>query len=158
MRKISSLVEHLLTTTRLPREQAHAFADKGELQPTGGDLGLTPDGRAQLEVGVWKYDAVIRLERYAGDGPTLMAIVLGWLADHDGDRDGLAEPELDVDINDARTCDVELAVEFEERITVVEDPAGAVPFDGRRWSVAAPEIVAAGSFTFGARRGGGDAG
>lgn len=143
MHKLSALVAHLLSATGLPREQVHAFADKGQLLPTGRHLGQTADGQDQIEVGVWRYDGVILLERYAGDGPVFMAVVLGWLADHDDDRDGLAEPELDVDLNDALTCDLELACEFEERLTLVEDAQGPIEFDGRRWRVAEPDIVTA---------------
>lgn len=143
MRKIRGLIDHLLAVTGLPREQVEAFADKGALMPTGRDLGPDGQGRAQVEAGVWKYDAVIRLQRYAGDGPTLMAVVLGWLADADPDRDGLVDPELDVAINDAHTCDVEIACEFEERLVIREDPQGPVAFDGRRWSMALPDISVA---------------
>lgn len=143
MRKIRGLIDHLLAVTGLPREQVEAFADKGALMSTGRDLGPDGQGRAQVEAGVWKYDAVIRLQRYAGDGPTLMAVVLGWLADADPDRDGLVDPELDVAINDAHTCDVEIACEFEERLVIREDPQGPVAFDGRHWSMALPDISVA---------------
>jgi hypothetical protein len=140
MHKLTALVEHLLAVTALPREQMHAYADRGELQPSGRDLGLTADGLPQIEAGVWRYDALVRMERYKGDGPQLMAVVLGWLADNDPHRDGLAEAEADVHINDNDTCDVELACEFEERLVMVEAPDGPIPFNGRRWRMAAPQI------------------
>lgn len=138
MHKISALITHLLAITGLPREQVQAYADKGELLPTGNHLGPDPDGRAQVEVGTWKYDAVITLERYADDGPTLMAMIIGWLADNDPDRDGLADPELDVDLNDGITCDVQLSCEFEERLVIVADPQGSIPFSGQMWRMATP--------------------
>ncbi len=159
MRKISALVEHLLSITGLPREQVQAFADKGELIPSGRHLGNVrqDDGTdlQQVEAGVWKYDAVIQVESYAGDGPLLAALILGWLSDHDTDRDGLSDPELNVDINDALTCDLELACEFSERL-VIREYAGPVqpgdaealrcgifPFNGKRWAMAMPEITPA---------------
>ncbi len=149
MRKISALVAHLRDATGLPLENFHAYADKGDVAPSGKHLGTVlaeDDGpaREQVEIGVWKYDAVIQIERYPGDGPALLAIVLAWLEDNDPDRDGLSDPEVDVDVNDLVTADVELSVEFEERIIVIEDPAGGIYFRGRRWNVVpTPDIAAA---------------
>jgi len=142
MHKITALVAHLKEVTRLPREQITAFADKGNLAPTGRHLGEGENGE-QIEIGIWKYDAVIQLERYAGDGQTLLAVILGWLADNDDDRNGLADPELDVEINDAKTCDVDIACEFEERITVIEDASGPIVFNGKHWRIAEPNITEA---------------
>lgn len=152
MRKISALVAHLHASTGLPLENIHAYADKGELAPSGRHLGSvmpTGDGpaREQVEIGVWKYDAVIQIERYSGDGPALMAIVLAWLADVDLDRDGLADPEVDAEINDLSSADIEIAVEFEERIVIIEDPDGGISFRGRPWGVLPePDISVAESF------------
>lgn len=87
---------------------------------------------------------MIQIERYPGDGPALLAIVLAWLADVDLDRDGLADPEVDAEINDLTTADIEIAVEFEERIVIIEDPAGGINFRGRPWSVLpTPDIAEA---------------
>lgn len=149
MRKISALVAHLRAATGLPLENFHAYADKGDLAPSGRHLGSViseEDGpaREQVEIGVWKYDAVIQIERYPGDGPALMAVVLGWLEDNDPDRDGVSDPEIDVDVNDLTTADIELSVEFEERIVIIEDPAGGIHFRGRSWCVLpVPDIAAA---------------
>ncbi|EPR43132.1 P2 phage tail completion R family protein [Desulfovibrio sp. X2] len=149
MRKIAALVAHLEAATGIKREQIHAYADKGNLSPSGRHLGFGgPDGTIeQIEIGVWKYDAVIQIERYAGDGPALLAIILGWLEDNDADREGLLDPEVDVELNDNLTCDFELACEFEEFISVVADEAGPGPiaFNGKRWRVAEPDITAADS-------------
>ena len=165
MRKITALVDHIRAVTGLPQEQIHAYADKGELMPTGRHLGwieLHPDegGRlAQIEAGVWKYDAVIQIERYAGDGPLLAALLLAWISDHDPERDGLADPEMDVRLNDADTCDLELACEFEERLVIREyaGPAqpgeaeglrsGIFPFNGKRWVMAMPDLITAEAVT-----------
>lgn len=155
MRKISALVAHLRDATGLPLENFHAYADKGDVTPSGRHLGSVipeDDGpaREQVEIGVWKYDAVIQIERYPGDGPWLLAIVLAWLADVDPDRDGLADPEVDAEINDLDTADVEIAVEFEERILIIEDPAGSIFFRGRTWSVVpTPDIAEARSISLG---------
>lgn len=160
MRKLTALTAHLLAVSGLAPEQANAFADEGTLLPTGRHLGFvvsslrTPSSKAgelreQLEVGVWSYEGVIQLERYPFDGPTLLSHVLGWLADHDAERrhQDVKDPKVTVHINDAHTCDVEIAVEFEEALTVVEclgrDEPGPVLYQGKRWRPAAPDMTPA---------------
>lgn len=150
MRKIVALVEHLLAASGLRREQCNAFADQGQLLPTGRDMGpvFVPDvngvpvPRRQLEIGIWKYEAVINLERYPFDGPTLLALVLAWLAEHDQDRQDqeLKDPELTITLNDADSSDVEISLDFEEALAVVEDPAGPISFEGVRWALA-PVVI-----------------
>lgn len=132
MRKLQALTAHLMTVTGLPRENFQAFADRGELSPDGEDLGHG------ISLGYFRYDAVISIERFPGSGFELLAVVSAWLADHDPDRDraGLAESEVNVDLNDDTTADVEIAVEFEERLEIVPDDGGPIEFDGRRWRVA----------------------
>lgn len=153
MRKLSALVHSLLLASGLQREQATAFADEGSLQITGRDLGLVhePDGttRAQIEVGIWRYEGVIQLERYPFDGPTLLAHVLAWLAEHDAERphQNVNDPSLTIHLNDADTCDVELSVEFEEALVVREAPDGPIVYLGRRWVMALPEITPAQAIT-----------
>jgi hypothetical protein len=136
MRKLAALSKHLQQVTGLHREQFLAFADQGILIPTGRDLGQG------VEVGVFKYDAVIQIERYPGDAYHLLAVISAWLADHDGGREdaGLADPEVDISLNDDRTADVDLSVEFEERLEIVPTQDGPIAFDGRTWAVAETPI------------------
>ena len=141
MRKFIAIVKHLQEASGLPREQINAFADQGELLLTGRDMGpvyIDDQPRRQLELSVWKYEAVINLERYPYDGPTLLALVAAWLAENDADRttQDLEDPKITVTLNDGDTSDVELNIYFEEAQTVVEDPAGAISFEGKRWSMA----------------------
>ena len=53
MRKLTAISKHLQQVTGMQRERFFAFADQGTLLPTGRNLG---NG---VEVGVFKYDAVI---------------------------------------------------------------------------------------------------
>ena len=84
---------------------------------------------------VLKYD-VIDIERSDYDGIALLALVSGWLQSHDPDRDGLEDPEVNAAVNDLSTTDVQIAVEFQERIEIVPDEGGPITFAGRRWRVA----------------------
>ena len=147
MRKLTALVAHSLAVTGLPPEQLHAFADQGDLYPIGRDRGpLRPEPgepeqpRRQLELGLFRYDGVIQIERYPGPGPDFAALITTWLIENDPQRDGLADPALDIELNiepgpGGGDCDVQVAIEFEERLEAVEDPEGNIPFDGTRWSL-----------------------
>lgn len=152
MRKLTALTDFIIKATGVPRENFAAFIDQGDLQPIGRHLGLLsgengePD-REQIEVGFWKYDALIQIERYDGDGPTLAAQVLGWLQTFDPDRADLALPQLDVHLNDGKTCDCDISCEFEEVLTAIEDENGPIHFGGKRWKLEDLEIVPVESFT-----------
>lgn len=148
MRKLAALVSHILSVTGLPPEQLRAWADEGDLRPIGRDRGpLRPEPgeegapRRQIELGFFRYDGVIEIERYPGDGAALAALVASWLMQFDQERDGLEDPELDIELNiRGGDADIAISVEFEERFTVIEDPEGPIPFDGLRWSLA-PTVV-----------------
>ena len=132
MRLLQGLTRHLLESTNLKRENINSYADNGELITSGQDLGHG------FEVARFKYDAVIELERYHGSAMDILAIVTGWLIDHDPDREAfnLADPEINVEINDNDTADVEIEIEFNESIQIVEDDNGPIRAWGKRWRVA----------------------
>ena len=131
MKLLQGLSAHLLTKSRLKRENFHALADKGELFLSGKDLG---NG---IELARFKYDGVIQIERYPGDAFEIMAQVMGWLSDNDQEREHLelAEPEINIDLNDRKTADIELVVEFDEPIQLIPDPEGSITAYGQQWRV-----------------------
>ena len=128
---LQNLSHHLLEHTGLSREQIYATADNGRIMISGKDL-----GHGQ-EICRFKYDAVITLERYAGDARVVTALIASWLMEHDHDRDylGLADPEVNADLNDDQTADVDITVEFNESIQLVEDDKGPIAIGDTRWSV-----------------------
>lgn len=141
MKKLSALTAHLVALPGITRDQMEAFADQGKLIPTGRDLG---NG---LEVGRFRYDAVISMERCPSVlAEQLLSTLLIWLAVNDPDRDlmGLADPEVDVSLSDEQAVDVQISVEFDEALTIVPDPDGPVAYDGRMWRVAdvVPDVAA----------------
>ncbi|SHJ71998.1 phage tail protein (plasmid) [Halodesulfovibrio aestuarii] len=131
MRKLQQLTAYLEEHAGLDREQVQSFADRGELYPTGSDLGHG------VELGRFKYDALIQIENYSGDADVLLLLILAWISEHDTNRDedGLADPETDISLNDQDTADIDIAVEFEEGLQIVPDENGPIPFDGRQWRV-----------------------
>lgn len=154
MRKFTALTEHLVAFTGLPPENFKAWADLGSPEPTGRHLGVLrgengEPGREQVEVCIWIYNGVIQIERFPGQGTLLVAEVMAWIQDNDMERDqtNLAPPEINIEGNDAFTCDIEISIDFEERLVILEDPQGRISFNGKKWNLAEPEIVPAESFT-----------
>jgi hypothetical protein len=137
MEKLTLLAKHIESLPGIARDQMEAFADLGKLVPTGKDLGHG------LEVGRFKYDAVISIERCpAVIASLLLSSLLVWLAVNDPDRDlqGLADPDIDVTLGDEQTVFVQLTVEFDEPLAIVEDTTGPISFDGKQWRVASVAI------------------
>lgn len=132
MRKLQQLTAYLEEHAGLKREQVQSFADRGELIPTGSDLGHG------VELGRFKYDALIQIENYSGDADVLLLLILAWVSERDTDRDedGLADPEMDVSVNDHSSADIDIAIEFEEGLQIVPDDNGPIPYNGRKWRVA----------------------
>lgn len=149
MRKLAALVQHILQVTGLPPENLFAFADQGDLYPMGRERaplrpepGEAGEPRAQVELGIFRYDGVVQIERYPGSGAAFAALISTWLADCDPERNGLDDPSLNITLNvTGGDCDLDLAVEFEERLTAIEDPDGNIPFNGKLWSIAPLEIT-----------------
>ena len=157
MRKLAALVQHILAVTHLPPEQVRAYAEAGDLHPMGRDRGpLREDAeepKRQIELGLLRYDGVIQIERYPGPGADFAALITTWLMACDTQREGLADPTLDIELNTnpasyGNDCDVQVAVEFEERLDAVEDAHGTIPFDGTTWrltpALATPATTLAG--------------
>lgn len=136
MRKLVQFCKHLKDTTKLPRENFTAYADSGDLTPHMRDLGHG------IEVGRFKYEAVVQIDRYSGDGFHLLAIATAWLQNHDPERESqdLADPQLNINLNMDGTADVEFGVEFSEAIELMPDEKGPIEYDGRNWRIAPVEI------------------
>ena len=132
MKKLSGLAAHLLTLPGITRDQMEAFADQGKLSLTGKDLGHG------LEVGRFRYDAVISIERCPGSiAELLLSCIVVWLNKYDAERFDLdlPDPDVDVSLSDEQTVDVEIGVEFDEPLVIVPDPEGPLAFEGAQWRV-----------------------
>ncbi|MGB3222533.1 MAG: phage tail protein [Desulforhopalus sp.] len=132
MEKLKLLAGHLESLPGITRDQMEAFADLGKLVPTGKDLGQG------LEVGRFKYDAVVSIERCpARIASLLLSSLLIWLAENDPDRDlsELTDPDIDITLEDEQTVFVQITVEFDEPLFIVADPDGPISYDGQKWRV-----------------------
>ncbi|WDP86153.1 MAG: phage tail protein [Desulfobacter sp.] len=132
MKKLAGLAQNLETLPGVTRDQMEAFADLGKLIPTGQDLG---NG---FEIGRFRYDAVISMERCpASIAGQLLSFLLIWLSENDPDRDllELADPDVDVTMEDEQTVSVQISVEFDEALIIVEDPTDPISWNGKKWRV-----------------------
>jgi len=132
MKQLSALAAHIEALPGITRDQMEAYADLGKLIPTGKDLGHG------IEVGRFRYDAVISIDRCPATlAETLLSSLLVWLALNDPERDtkGLSEADVDVTLSDEQTVGVEISVEFDEALTIVPGPDGAIVYDGKNWRV-----------------------
>lgn len=105
-------------------------------------------GAEQYQLAVMKFDAVLSWERWPYrecDPRALCALLLVWLADQDEQAFmdaglDMELPTLDIDIIGQETATVVVTVKMAESLTIIEDSAGIIPFDGKRWRLAEPQI------------------
>ena len=132
MKKLSALSKHLEALPGIGRDQMEAFVDLGKLHPTGTDLGHG------IEVGRFRYDAVISIERCPATlAEMLLSVLLIWLGDNDPNRDhiGLNAPDVDVSLEDEQTVSVQITVDFDEGFTIVPDPKGPIFYEDKQWRI-----------------------
>ena len=117
--------------------------DEMEFISAAKDLGL-----GQYRQAVLRYDAVLSWERfpYRLCAPQLlMALMAAWL--DEADRDlfddvGITEtdPQWDITVENEETATIVLTVPMVEEQVIREDENGAIPWNGKRWSLVSPEI------------------
>ncbi|MCW2482196.1 phage tail protein [Candidatus Symbiopectobacterium sp. NZEC135] len=105
-------------------------------------------GEGQYQLAVMQFDAVLSWERWPYrefDPKNLCALLLVWQTEQDEQPfmdAGLDRelPTLDVDVIDRDTATVVVSVKGASSLTIIEDDNGIIPFDGKRWRLADPEI------------------
>lgn len=133
-------------TQNLPRRVMQGFdsvMDEVSFISAQRDLGAE-----QYQLAVMQFDAVLSWERWPYrecDPRNLCALLLVWQTSQDEQpfMDAgldMELPVLDIDIIDQGTATVVVTVKMAESLTLIEDSQGAIPFDGKRWRLADPEI------------------
>lgn len=115
------------------------------------ELQLTTKNMGQgLNIMVMTYDAEIHFETFPFkkfDPATLYAILGAWLMDYDSrDEYELADPDVQIAIEDENNAELLITVEFREPIMVVEDPDGLIELRGKTYKIAPYEIWVAENF------------
>ncbi|MEN4819218.1 phage tail protein [Pantoea agglomerans] len=113
--------------------------------PAARDMGL-----GQVQLSVIRYDAELIWERFPYrecDPRLLMALLEVWQATDTEDRDlfsqvGItnADPDWDIELIDEEAAIVSVTVPMAERLIIVPDENGPVPYQGGRYRLADPEI------------------
>jgi len=132
LEKLQALHTFLVEQNLVDENQVASWMENGKPEACAKSLG---NG---IRVCRLSYDALVSIERFSGNEDLLLALICVWLMDVDPERedDELPPPDIDIDILDNGTADVELRVAFIENIDLVEDANGLVPFKGKTWSVA----------------------
>lgn len=133
MHKLAAITAFLVQQNLVAAEQIDSWVENPRIVPAAEVRGEAIVLYRQT------YEAVISIERYphkTHPAELLFALVACWLMDNDAEREQIATPQTEVDILDASTADIEITLEFEEDITAVEDPAGPILFNGKKYRLA----------------------
>ncbi|WP_237387923.1 phage tail protein [Xenorhabdus sp. Sc-CR9] len=115
------------------------------------DLGL-----GQYQMFIQKYDAVMTWGRfpYKDYDPRYIPLLIDvWLTEQNDEsgnpNQGQERPTMTMKVNE-ETAIVVVSLSLSESVVMREDKNGIVPFDGKRWRLASPEIwVAENSVVYG---------
>lgn len=130
--KMQAIAEHLLSKNLFAAEQFDWWMQNGTSEYASKKVGKG------LVIGRFSYDAVLSVERFAGDAAVFLALINVWLMEHDDNREALnlEMPGVDVTPLDDSTADVEVIIRFSEDITLLPQDNGAIVFNGIRYGVA----------------------
>ncbi len=145
MKKLAGLRANLVAGGHHPDDQLVSQAEDMEIEVLCAVKGDS------LLLYRMEYRAVFWMEGYAYQKhpvEILLARVAAWLADNDQDRDQLdkPEPELEPDVLDDFTADLELSVNFREDVYAVQDDNGNIEIQGRRYRLSEAEMSIADAF------------
>jgi hypothetical protein len=142
MQKIKALHKYLAALNLLDENQIDSWAEQVRPIPDGGHITVGIEQMQGVRLGFIAYDALFTFENCAVDARTLFAQVLLWLGEFDPEREhyGLEDPVYDVLKIDDGHVDIELKIQFQEDLCLVLDAAGSVPYEGKHWRIATPEI------------------
>ena len=135
--KMQAIAQHLLSHGLFSAEQFDWWMENGTSEYASKKVGKG------LVIGRFSYDAVLSVERYAGNADVFLALVSVWLMEHDDNREALnlEMPRVDVTPLDDSTTDVELTIRFSEDITLQPTDDGKILFNGVRYGVS-PLVLA----------------
>lgn len=144
MTQLESLTK-FFTDNVPPRAMQYFSSEMDELSciAAAKDLGM-----GQYRQAITRYNALLVWERFPFrhcNPQLLMSLLYAWLADAERDlfyEAGLtdADPDWDITVEDEQTATIVLTVPMAEELCITEDENGAIPFDGKRWSLAKPEV------------------
>jgi hypothetical protein len=132
MNKITALHQFLLALDLFAAEQLDSFVDDMSVQPGGFTV-----AEGQILLAQTDYTAAFFIERFphaAVSINVLIAQISAWLIEHDYSRADYIV-NMNVEVLDAETADLEFRIGFREEITATEDVNGAIEIGGVRYSL-----------------------
>lgn len=109
------------------------------------DPKIVPSGELLSEGGIvlfrYEYDAVFAIDRFphgTHSAELLFGHFCAWLMEND-EREQIAEPRVDVDVIDDQVAEIQMGIDFREDVTAVDDPAGPIELNGKRYRLGTPE-------------------
>ncbi|WP_067095583.1 phage tail protein [Marinomonas atlantica] len=136
MKKFGQLTEFLRDSGMIQTNKMDQWVENIQLRGSG-----KYDGTNVL-LYTQQYRAVFSIEHYAYKRypvEQLFAQLVTWLSEND-DRSELDDPDLniDVDVLDNDTADIEITVQFEEDVYITETEGGNITMKGKAWGLADP--------------------
>jgi hypothetical protein len=133
-RKIADLRHYLVDLNLVAVEQIDSFVDEPKIIPSGQ---IISNGIEQsIVLYEYEYEASFFIERYPfkrHPPERLFGHVSAWLIVNDGDREQIATPTINVDVNDDSTADIEITISFREDVTAIEDAEGEFLIGSKRY-------------------------
>jgi hypothetical protein len=140
MKQLACITQFIVNLNLVAAEQIDSWVDKLKIT-----LAATSMGVGGIVLFRQTYSISLFIERYphkVHPSELLFAHIAAWLMDNDSERFDQkdADIEVELDILDDETADIMVSIDFIEEIGIVEDPGGAILFNGQRWRLATPII------------------
>ncbi len=140
MKKLQALTSYLIENGLTKSATLDSWVEGGVFTPASKVLGS--DGIAIL---YFAYTAVLSLEGYKGNAALLGATIASWHFDN-ADRDDGRTVEFTADKDESGSFEIEINIDFEEKVNVIPDPNGQLMFKGQRYQLEDPELWVAEEF------------
>lgn len=136
LKKLKQLNHFLLQQNFVDENKIASWMESGKLDPANKKMG------ASLLVCRCHYTAIFSIEGFTGNPDLLFVLVCTWLMINDTQRDDyeLPAPDIDIDILDNDSADIEIQIEFKEDIHIVPSTTGTIEYDGQQWALGASEV------------------
>lgn len=144
MSQLTSLTAFLQENLPVRVRDFDSYMDDQKIVSSNKDMGM-----GQRRIGYTTYTGELRWDEWPYrlcDPQLLYTLVLVWLGDHANDlREelGLEDPDIDPQPIDEQTAIVSVSVPLVDELGIIEDEAGPVPHDGKRWRLGDPVVLIA---------------
>ncbi|HDL6872290.1 tail terminator [Yersinia phage vB_YenM_324] len=124
---------------RLRKLEFNSDMDELRFIPAQRDLGLD-----QYQLALMQFDAVLSWGRFPYrdyDPRNLCALLLVWMIENGPDYGPEPElPSIDIDVIDDKTAMVVVSMAITESLSIKQDEAGDIPFQGAKWRLTDPQL------------------